>query len=71
MLPTILLIATTVLALLRMAGVTHIAFQAIAHVFVGGLIGAWLADRKNVLCARLALSLTAVEVACFVAFRLF
>jgi hypothetical protein len=41
-------------------------YQALAHVFVGGLVGAWLADRKaNVELVYLAVVLSAVELGAF------
>lgn len=65
---------------LRIAGVTHPIFQAVAHLFVGGLFGsavrhaseqAWFAyafskDRD----AKLAFALTVLEAACFVVSRM-
>ncbi len=39
-----LLIIALVLAALRVAGHTSEAYQAAAHLFVGGLIGAWLVN---------------------------
>jgi hypothetical protein len=81
--PTLLIIAL-VLAALRVAGHTSEAYQAAAHLFVGGLLGAWLV---NVACKRsrvcragrgnefaafylgLAIALSIVEVACFLVFR--
>lgn len=55
-------------AVLRLAGATHPAFQAAAHLYVGGLFAAWpLLGWKNgrfLICT--AASLTAVEVVAFV-----
>jgi len=50
------------LASLRIAGFTSLSFQASAHLFVGGLIGAWLVNRKRSLLI-LAIALSVVEVA--------
>lgn len=54
-----------VLAVLRMAGFASAFFQAIAHVFVGGLFAAWIADRQNRKYLALGIALTVVEVGCF------
>jgi hypothetical protein len=46
-------------------------YQALAHVYVGGLFGAWLADRQGCRwCLYLALALTVVEVVAAVLGRL-
>jgi hypothetical protein len=43
------------------------SYQALAHLFVGGLLGAWLVDRQQwAWCGWLALGLSAVEVLAFV-----
>lgn len=61
-------IVSVALAALRIGGFTSSAFQAVAHLWVGGLVGAWLAgDRPSRLW--LALMLSAVEVACFLVER--
>lgn len=57
-------IVAFVLAVLRVAGFTSIAFQGLAHLFVGGLGGAWLVGR-NRLYLILFLAMTAVETLCF------
>jgi Na+/proline symporter len=76
-----------VLAALRIAGHRSEAYQAAAHLFVGGLIAAAfvqirlsqrinearLASEVNKSARRnfwLAVALSVVEVACFIAFRL-
>ena len=67
-----------VLGLFRVFGVTHIAFQAAAHLYVGGLFGAWLmnltsVDRKAVgkpvawWLFILFLAMTVLETICFLA----
>jgi hypothetical protein len=60
------------LAALRIAGHKSEAFQAVAHLFVGGLLTyGWEVDKSRFhpktweLSAWLAVSLSAVEVACF------
>lgn len=53
-----------VIALVRIAGVKHEAFQAIAHLWVGGLSGAWFVDRTK-LYGWSVVALSVVEVACF------
>ena len=42
------------------------SYEAAAHLFVGGLIGAWLADRSRRHLLVMAGALTAVEVLVFV-----
>lgn len=74
----ILIAIVLVIAGLRIAGITHESYQAAAHLFVGGLVGAWLIERKgttigSAINARidllLAIALSVVEVACFLWFR--
>lgn len=58
----------SVLALLiggaRIYGIKHIAFQAVAHLFVGFLFGKWITkrERKDII---LFWILCVVEVVCF------
>lgn len=75
----VLIVISLAIAGLRIGGITHIAYQAAAHLFVGGMIGAavalyrWTAydagRREFWFPIYLALFLSAVEVACFFAFR--
>lgn len=63
-----LVLAAAALGALRVAGHTGEAFQAVAHCFVGGLLGAWLAlrpTRAARLPLALAVALSALETACF------
>lgn len=53
------------LAILRIAGVKHEAFQAVAHLCVGGYYTVWITDRSKKQYLYLALILTAIELACF------
>jgi hypothetical protein len=53
---------------LRVLGNTSQAFQGFAHIYVGGLIGAWLVKRRP-LYGGLALGLSVLEVLCFLYFR--
>ncbi|MCE9534359.1 MAG: hypothetical protein K8T89_25040 [Planctomycetes bacterium] len=48
---------------LRVIGLKSAFLQAMAHLFVGGLIGAWLVDRGR-LYLILAIALSVLEVAC-------
>jgi hypothetical protein len=41
------------------------SYEAMAHIFVGGLIGAWIVNRQRWLLFT-AFAITAVEVACAV-----
>jgi hypothetical protein len=58
------------LGAVRIAGHTGIPFQAVAHVYVGAMFGAYWAGRRE-LYAALAGGLTAIEVICFIFFRHF
>lgn len=60
----ILTAVATILAACRVGGLTHEAFQAVAHLFVGGLAGAWLISHRP-LYAELFWGLTVVETVCF------
>jgi hypothetical protein len=73
----LLFVLAVVLGLTRLAGVTTEAFQAISHVFVGGLIGAWFLGlvlrseigynpKRAVYCGVLALALSCLEVYAFI-----
>jgi hypothetical protein len=66
------------LAALRIAGHKSEAFQAAAHLFVGGLLTAgWVADKSRFWPSTwkfytwLAIALSVVEVACFIWFKFF
>lgn len=56
------------LALIRAGGEMGQAFQAVAHVFVGGLFAAY-ATTKRPIHLVLAIALSVVEVACFLYFK--
>ena len=61
---TILILTTILLGTLRLAGFASPAFQAFAHLFVGGLVT--LAIVRRSWCAGgLAIAITAVEVFAF------
>lgn len=66
----LLLAAAVALSALRIGGNVSPAFQAVAHVYVGGLIGAWLAGQGRGYFW-LAAALSALEVGCAIWFRLF
>jgi uncharacterized membrane protein YfcA len=66
----VLFLTSFVLAATRIAGHKSEAFQAVAHVFVGGLFGAYIADRKQSDCLRLAILLSLIEVACAITFKI-
>jgi hypothetical protein len=59
-----LILAATLLAAVRVAGHRSPAFQAVAHLYVGGLLGAWAATHRAAPLL-LAAALSAVEIACF------
>lgn len=53
-------------AILRIAGLRSEAFQALAHLYVGGLLGAYFQDRQGAKdCLVVAIVLSVVELACF------
>lgn len=60
----ILAVLTLAIAVPRIAGVKHKSYQAVAHLFVGGLAGAWLVDHQWWYAA-LFVALCVVEVVCF------
>lgn len=45
------------------------SYEAFAHLFVGGMIGAWLMDRKQRLLLWLAIAISVVELAAFLLLR--
>ena len=59
-----LITVTIILAGIRLAGIRHPAFQAVAHGFVGGLIGARIVGGPPLLTL-LTVLLSAIELACF------
>jgi len=61
----ILIIVSVVLAGLRIGGMTHPTFQALAHLFVGGLLTDGCVRRQWVEIG-LGVALSAVELACFI-----
>ena len=58
------ILISVLLAAIRTVGVKHEVFQAVAHLWVGGLLGAWMASQSR-FYLRLALALSAIEVVCF------
>lgn len=61
--------SSVALALIRAGGEKGQVFQAVAHLFVGGLFASYFATKRPIYLV-LALSLSAVEVACFLYFKL-
>jgi hypothetical protein len=59
-----IVIIALVLGTLRVLGHKSQAFQAIAHLFVGGLFGAWMAGHNTVFIT-VAVLLSIVELLCF------
>jgi uncharacterized membrane protein YcaP (DUF421 family) len=57
-------LAVCLLGTLRMFGVTHIAFQAVAHLFMGGLAVAWWKNRSHWQLLVLFITLTILETVC-------
>jgi hypothetical protein len=67
MIPTLIALSI-LLGSLRALGVRSQSFQAAAHLFVGGLIGGYLATRQGYLLG-LTIALSILEIICFLAFR--
>lgn len=64
--PTAVILISVLFAAVRIAGHKSEAFQAIAHLWVGGLCGAFALGRYW-LYGWLVIILSIIEVACFVA----
>lgn len=64
----ILIVVASIIAILRTIGVVSPFYQAIAHLFVGGLFGAWVVNRNRVLI-QIVIALTIIEIICFLLFR--
>lgn len=64
----LIVIIAVAVGLARVGGVKHGAYQALAHVFVGGLGGAGLAGRRRFYWF-LFWALNVVEVLCFLRSR--
>ncbi len=63
-----LMVASTAIAVIRIYGHRSIAFQAVAHLFVGGLVGAAVVRPLGWrMYALLAGALSAIEAMCFAA----
>jgi hypothetical protein len=59
------LLFSLILVALRVAGVKHQAFQAIAHIWVSGLFCTWYFTRRR-LWFWVAVAMSAIELACFI-----
>lgn len=67
--PVVILVSIA-LGLLRIFGATNQAFQATAHLFLGGVIIAATYDKTNRwTLAGVAIALSVVEVICFFALK--
>lgn len=60
-------VTCVLLAVMRITGCKTQAFQAVAHLFVGGLFGAWFAGAPRSVSLYPALILSVVELGCFIA----
>lgn len=66
-----LFLPAAVLAGLRIAGHKSEVFQAVAHLYTGGLVGGYFGSgRKDKVCLALAVGLSVVETICFLIGRL-
>jgi hypothetical protein len=62
----LLILVSVLVGIPRVLGATHIAYQALAHLWVGGLFGAAFATRKPPFLS-CAIGLTLLEILCFLA----
>jgi hypothetical protein len=53
----------------RIGGLKTEAFQAVAHLWVGALLAAWILNR-NKDARKLAIALSVIELACFIVSKL-
>jgi len=63
-----ILLFALVIAVLRVLGMHNAAYQAVAHLFVGGLAGAWYVGRDKLILT-IAILLSVVELACAIFLR--
>lgn len=63
-----LITISILLSVFRALGFKSQSYQAIAHLFVGGLIGSYIASRRSYLLY-LTFGLSIVEIICFSVFR--
>lgn len=65
---TLIFLIAVAVGLLRITGLKHIAFQAVAHLFLGSLLTTsywkWK-DKIGQFCFYTAIALSILEVACF------
>jgi hypothetical protein len=61
-----LIILSVLVGIPRVLGTKHVAYQALAHLWVGGLFGAAFATRKPPYLS-CAIGLTLLEILCFLA----
>lgn len=59
----IVIIISMILVALRIVGIKSAIYQAIAHIFVGGLGGMWIVNRKP-LYLGLVIGLSIIETLC-------
>ena len=65
------MLLAVILGTCHVAGVTHIAFQAAAHLFMGGLAVAWWKEKerctewRNLVVLFIFVGLTVLETICF------
>jgi uncharacterized membrane protein len=63
-----IILPSAALALIRLSGHKSQAYQAVAHLWVGGLCGAWWIERTPMLLHAIVV-LSIVEVMCFFVFH--
>lgn len=68
MINTLLILVAIIFATLRFGGQKSQTFQALSHLFVGGLIGAFLVGHGPLLLI-LSIALSVVEVVAFLHFK--
>lgn len=62
----LIVLASVALGAARLAGVRHIAFQAVAHLWVGGLVGAQVARGGDRFLLWVTVALSVLELGAFV-----
>jgi uncharacterized membrane protein YdcZ (DUF606 family) len=61
-----LIVLSVLVGIPRALGIKHVAYQALAHLWVGGMFGAAFATRKPPYLS-CAIGLTVLEILCFLA----
>jgi len=63
----LVILTSSILGLMRVLGFQHEAFQAVAHLWVGFLVGGWVFSTPKLLFRASVIVLSILEVVCFLA----